>query len=84
VLTSDRAKENKVVDSERQISSAEYQEIKRKRDRQNSRYHCPKTSKDREAHRCPIVKILLNKWQRQKEKRPDTLRQGLFEILRDE
>jgi len=32
VLTSDRAKETKAVDSERQISAAEYHEIKKKKD----------------------------------------------------
>ena len=35
VLTSDRAKEARTVDSERQISVEEYSEIKKKQDQQN-------------------------------------------------
>jgi hypothetical protein len=56
------------MDSTRQISTAKYQEMKKKQDRQNSRSDRPKTSKDSEARMHPTIRILLNKWQRQKEK----------------
>jgi len=68
VLTSKRAKEAKAVDSIKQISAAEYQETKKKQDRQISQLDVPETSKSGEMRRRPTVKILLNKWQRQKEK----------------
>jgi hypothetical protein len=68
VLTSESAKEAKAVDSARQILVAEYQEMKKKQDRQISRLHVLETSKSGEMHRRPTVRILLNKWQRQKEK----------------
>jgi len=42
--------------------------MKKKQDRQNSRYDHPETSKDGEACRRHTVRILLNKWQKQKEK----------------
>ena len=71
VLTSKRAKETKVVDSTRQISTTEYQKMKEKQDRQISqisRSDIPETSKSGETRRRRTIKILLNKWQRQKEK----------------
>ena len=68
VITSERANETKAVDSTRQISAANYQKMKEKYDQQISRSDIPKTSKNGEMRRCPTVKILLNKWQRQKEK----------------
>jgi hypothetical protein len=67
VLTSEKAKETKVVDSARQISAAEYQKMKEKQDRQISQSGIPETSRSGEMRRRPI-RILLNKWQRQKEK----------------
>jgi len=67
VLTPDGAIATKAVDSKRQISTVEYQEMK-KHDQQNSRYDHPETSKDGETHRHPNIRILLNKRQRQKEK----------------
>jgi hypothetical protein len=68
VFTSERAKEAKVVDSTRQIIVAQYQKMKEKQDRQISRSDLPETSKSGEMRRRPTVRILLNKWQRQKEK----------------
>jgi len=64
VLTSERAKESKAVDSTRQISAAEYQEMKKKQDRQISRSDFHETFKSGEMRRRPTVRILLNKWQR--------------------
>ena len=42
--------------------------MKKKQDRQISRSDIPETSKSSEMRRRPTVRILLNKWQRQKEK----------------
>jgi len=68
VLTSKRAKETKAADSARQISAIEYQEIKKRQDPQISQSDIRETSKSSEMCRRPTVRILLNKWQRQKEK----------------
>ena len=68
VLASKRAKEAKTVDSTKQISAIEYQEMKKKQDRQISRSDIRETSKSGEMRRHPTIRILLNKWQRQKEK----------------
>ena len=46
VLTSIRAKETRIIDPEMQISTDEYREIKRHRDKQKSRYEQGETSKD--------------------------------------
>jgi len=56
------------VDSTKQISAIEYQEMKKKQDRQISRSDIRETSKSGEMRRHPTIRILLNKWQRQKEK----------------
>jgi hypothetical protein len=64
VLTSERAKEAKVVDSIRKISTIEYQKMKEKQDRQISQLDILETSKSGEMRRRPTVRILLNKWQR--------------------
>jgi len=61
VLTSVRAKKAGTVDSEKQISAKEYQEIKMKQNRQNSRHDQPETSKASEMRRRPTSRILLNK-----------------------
>jgi len=45
ILTSERAKEAKAVDSIKQISATEYQEMKKKQDRQISRSDILETSK---------------------------------------
>ena len=67
-LTSTRAKETRIVDLEMQISADEYREIKRRRDRQKSRYEQGETLRDGAIRPCDTSRILLNKWQRQKEK----------------
>lgn len=68
VLTSAKAKESRAVDPEMQITAEEYQEIRRCREKQKSRFDQVETS--RAAILRPRVTscILLNKWQRQKEK----------------
>ena len=68
VLTSTRAKETRTVDPEMQISADEYRKIKRRRDQQKNRYEQGETSRDGEMRPCVTSRILLNKWQRQKEK----------------
>ena len=68
VLTSTKSRETGTVDPKIQISTDEYKEIRRRHDKQKSRYEQGETSKD-EATRSRITsRILLNKWQRQKEK----------------
>ena len=68
VLTSIRAKETRTIDSKMQISADEYREIRRRCDQQKSRYEQGETSKDGATRPCVTSQILLNKWQRQKEK----------------
>ena len=68
VLTSVRSRETRTVDPEIQISADEYRKIRRRRDEQKSRYERRETSKDRATRPRVISQILLNKWQRQKEK----------------
>ena len=46
VITSTRAKETGIVDLEMQISADEYGEIKRRHDRQKSRYEQEETSRN--------------------------------------
>ena len=46
VLTSTKSREARTVDSEMQISADEYREIRRRRDKQKSRYESGETSKD--------------------------------------
>jgi hypothetical protein len=68
VLTSERAKKVGTIDSEKLISAEEYREIKAKQNQPNSRYDQFETSKAGVARKRPTSRILLNKWQRQKEK----------------
>jgi hypothetical protein len=68
VLTSERAKKARTVDSEKHISAKEYREIKAKQNQQNSRYDQFEISKVGAVRKRPTSRILLNKWQRQKEK----------------
>ena len=68
VLTSTRAKETRIVDLEMQISADEYREIKRRCDQQKSRYEQRETSRNRAMRPRVTSRILLNKWQWQKEK----------------
>ena len=46
VLTSTKSREARTVDPEMQISAGEYREIKRRRDKQKSRYERGETSKE--------------------------------------
>ena len=68
VLMSIRAKETRTVDPDMQILANEYREIKRHLDRQKSRYEQGETSRNRAMRPRVTSQILLNKWQRQKEK----------------
>ena len=45
VLTSTKSREARIVDPEMQISANEYREIRRRRDKQKSRYEQGETSK---------------------------------------
>ena len=67
VLTLDKAKEDRLVDPEVQILTNEYEEAKKQCDQQKSRYEQGETP--RAGAICPRVtsRILLNKWQHQKE-----------------
>ena len=68
VLTSTKSREARTVDPERQISVDEYREIKRRCDKQRSRYEQGEMSKEGVTKPRVTSQILLNKWQRQKEK----------------
>ena len=68
VLTLARARETRTVVLEMQISVDEYREIKRCRDQQKSRYEQGETSRDSAMRPHVTSRILLNKWQWQKEK----------------
>ena len=62
VLTSTKSREDGTVDPERQISADEYKEIKRRRDKQKSRYEQGETSKEGATKPRVTSQILLNKW----------------------
>ena len=51
-----------------QMSADEYREIKRHRDQQKSQYEQGETSRNGAMRSHVTSRILLNKWQRQKEK----------------
>ena len=68
VLTSTKSKEARTIDPKMQISADEYREIRRRRAEQKSRYEQGKTSKTETTKPWVTSQILLNKWQRQKEK----------------
>ena len=68
VLTSTRAKEARTIDSKMQISADEYREIKRHRDQHKSRYEQGEMSRNGVMRPRVTSRILLNKWQQQKEK----------------
>ena len=68
VLTSTRPKEVRTIDPKMQISADEYREIRRHRDQQKSQYEQGETSRDGATRLRVTSRILLNKWQRQKEK----------------
>ena len=68
VQTSTKSKEAGTVDPKMQISADEYREIETRRDKQKSRYEQGGTSKAGATRPRVTSQILLNKWQRQKEK----------------
>ena len=68
VLTSTRSRETRTVDPEMQILADEYREIRRRRNKQKSRYEQGETSKDGATKPRVTSWILLNKWHHQKEK----------------
>ena len=67
-LTSAKAKEDGSVDPKVQISANEYKEAKQQRDQQKSRYEQGETSRASAMRPRVTSRILLNKWQCQKEK----------------
>ena len=68
VLTSTKSKEAGTVDPKMQISADEYREIRKCHAKQKSRYEKGETSKVGMTKPQVTSQILLNKWQRQKEK----------------
>ena len=68
VLTSTKSKEARTVNPKMQISADEYRGIRRRRAKQKSRYEQGKMSKAETTKPRVTFQILLNKWQRQKEK----------------
>ena len=67
VLTSTKSKKARTVNSKMQISAGEYREIRRHRAEQKSRCEQGETSKARTTKPRVTSRILMNKWQRQKE-----------------
>ena len=67
VLTSTKSREARIVNPKMQISTDEYKEIRRRRAKQKSRYEQRKMSKAESSKPRVTSRILLNKWQRQKE-----------------
>ena len=68
VLTSAKSREAVTVDPKMQISADEYREIRKRCGQQKGRYEQGETSKDRATKPRVTSRILLNKWQQQKEK----------------
>jgi hypothetical protein len=68
VLTSTKAKEDGSVNPKVQISANEYKEVRQQHDRQKGRYEQGKTSRTGPMRPHVTSRILLKKWQCQKEK----------------
>ena len=68
VLTSTKPREAGTVNPKMQISADEYREIKRRRDKQKSRYEQGETSKAGATRLWATSRILLDTWHGQKEK----------------
>ena len=68
VLTSTKSKEAGIVDPKMKILADEYREIRRCRVEKKTRYEQGETSKAGTTKPRVTYRILLNKWQRQKEK----------------
>ena len=56
------------IDPKMQISADEFREIRMRRDQQKNRYEQGEASRNRAIRPHVTSQILLNKWQRQKEK----------------
>ena len=67
VLMLAKPKEDGSVDPKVQISANEYKEAKQQHDLQKGRYEQSETSRAGAMHPHVTFRILLNKWQRQKE-----------------
>ena len=68
VLTSAKSRKARTIHPKMQISAYEYREIKRRRAEQKSLYEQGEMSKAETTKPRITSRILLNKWQRQKEK----------------
>ena len=68
VLTLAKAREDGSVDPNVQIFANEYKKVRQQRDQRKSRYEQGETSRAGAMHPHVTSRILLNKWQRQKEK----------------
>ena len=68
VLISTKLREAGTVDPKMQISADKYREIRKHHDQQRSQYEQGETSKDGATKPRVTSRILLNKWQQQKEK----------------
>ena len=62
ILTSTKSREAGIVNPKMQISADEYRKIKRRRDKQESRYEQEETSKEGTTKSRVTSWILLNKW----------------------
>jgi hypothetical protein len=68
ILTSNKAKESETVESSLQMTTEEYREIQQRREKQKSRFEQGESSRTASLRPRVTSRILLNKWQRQKEK----------------
>ena len=68
MLTSAKAKKDGLIDPKVHVSANEYKKVKQQCDQQKSRYEQGETSRVGAMRPCVTSRILLNKWQRQKEK----------------
>ena len=68
VLKLTKSRETGTVDPDMRISANEYREVRRRRDQQKSRYEQGEMSRDGAMRPHVTSRILLNKWQWQKEK----------------
>jgi hypothetical protein len=68
ILTSDKAKKSGTVESSLQMTAREYQKIQQGREEQKSQFEQGESSRSVSLRPRVTSRILLNKWQRQKEK----------------
>jgi hypothetical protein len=79
VLMSAKAKEDGSVDPKAQISTEEYEEARKQHNQQKSRYEQGETSRASALHPWVTFRILLNKWQCQKEDYQHRLKEEEYE-----